>query len=334
MVTSDGQLNVGAFFYPWYGKYRHWLDGGHNPPTTWASYHLPNLYGQSTIPITDNCPGGGATTGGTINIADSLYDSNDTPTIIRQMQLMMSIGIEFGISSWWGQGTYEDIAFDKIINEVHPALLGTSSSYAAFKWCCLYEDEGFETPTIAQLISDLNYIKDNYTNNSHYLKVNNVPVIFVYNAAHAGFDAIDDLERWEDARASVPFHVVFKRDPLSAGAAASRMNGWYEYAPADAYFAALSGGHSAFISPGFHLFDAAVRLAPATTAQWDAACRDLKNANVRWKTIQTWNEWGEDTGIEPALEIDHNDAGTFTIKSTQRPVNQQLHLIFKSYFKP
>jgi hypothetical protein len=336
LVTADGQPNIGTFFYPWYGKYRHWVDGGHNPPTTWAAYYLPNLLGTSSTPVTNNCPGGGATTG-TPTFADALYDSNDTATITKQMQLMTNIGIEFGISSWWGQGTYEDTAFDKIIHEVHPQLATTHSDYQRFKWCCYYEDEGFETPSVAQLISDLNYIKDNYTTSPHYLKVNNVPVIFVYNAAHTGFDPIDDLERWEDARASVPFYVVMKRDPLSAGADPSRMNSWHEYAPADAYYAALSlggGGHSAFISPGFHLFDDVVRLAPATTAQFNTACQNLKNADVRWKLIQTWNEWGESTGIEPALEINHNDAGTFTLKTTQRPVNQQLHLIFKSWFRP
>ena len=30
--------------------------------------------------------------------------------------------------------------------------------------------------------------------------------------------------------------------------------------------------------------------------------------NVQFKLIETWNEWGEGSGVEPALEVVHNDA--------------------------
>src|SRR5687767_3536319 len=96
IVRNDSTYTLGAFFYPWYGKWRHWTDGGHNPPATWGSYFLPQIF-----------PGG--------SVSDNLYDNNDVNTIKRQIQLMVDCGIQFGISSWWGQGTFEDIALQKII---------------------------------------------------------------------------------------------------------------------------------------------------------------------------------------------------------------------------
>jgi hypothetical protein len=304
---NDSTYTVGAFFYPWYGKWTHWTDDGHTPPRTWGANFLPQIFDA--------------------DVATNLYDSNDPKVIQRQMYLMSAIGIQFGIASWWGVGTFEDKAFNTIINSVHPKI-----GFSKFKWCCLYEDEGFETPPVGQLVNDLNHIKTKFTGSPFYLHVNGKPVIFVYNAAHAGYNAMDDLKRWQQARAQVPFHVVFKRDPLTAGAPPSSMDGWYEYAPADAHFAQL-GSYSAFISPGFHLYHNAVRLPPATPTQWEAAVSKLRQAPVRWKTVQTWNEWGEGTGIEPAVPIVHDDAAGFRIKQTNTLPSQQYHEIFKRYFR-
>ena len=172
VIRNDVGTDVGTFFYPWYGKYRHWIDGGHNPPNTWASNYLPSLFNSQYPNI----------------ISDNLYNSNDTNTIKKQIQLMNDTGIEFGIASWWGQNTYEDMVFNKIINDVQPTMNG----YNKFRWAILYEDEGFGDPTLTEIINDLNYIKKNYASSPYYLHVNGKPVIFVYNAAHSGSDPLDD----------------------------------------------------------------------------------------------------------------------------------------------
>jgi hypothetical protein len=327
-ARNDVGYQVGAFYYGWYGKYRHWVDNGHDPPRNWAADNIPNLYGS------------GATN------ATNLYDSQSVDTIKKQMEIMTDIGVQFGIASWWGQNEFEDHQFNKCINCVHPVLDDngnppSGTRYTNFKWCVMHEREGFGTPTVAQLVSDLNWIKTRYANSPYYLWKNGKPVIFVYNAAHDGYDPLNDLSRWEQARSQVPFYVVMKRDPLSAGAAANRMDWWFEYAPADAHYSPLthnSVNYSAFVSPGFKLFHNTRRLAVATPAQFNTACTSLKsfqtaNPNA-FVTIQTLNEWGESTGVEPARAVvSHDDGlvGGFTLSAAPAEADQ-YHKIFKTHF--
>ena len=48
-------------------------------------------------------------------------------------------------------------------------------------------------------------------------------------------------------------------------------------------------------------------------ARFENDIEKLKNSNVQFKLIETWNEWGKDTGIEPAIKINHDDVNGFTI---------------------
>ncbi|MDQ3970395.1 MAG: PKD domain-containing protein, partial [Thermoproteota archaeon] len=100
---SQALLKVGTFYYPWYGKYKHWTEAGHNPPTTWAANFLPDIEPSR------------------FNPAVELYDSNNATVIKQQLGWMKQAGIQFAISSWWGQNSYEDIAFDSILNNIMPS---------------------------------------------------------------------------------------------------------------------------------------------------------------------------------------------------------------------
>lgn len=81
---------TGTFLYPWYGHYRHWESGDHNPPSTWSSEYLPDLKPGEFDP------------------SKELYDSGDKSVIKWQLKLMKKAGIRFAISSWWGKDSYED----------------------------------------------------------------------------------------------------------------------------------------------------------------------------------------------------------------------------------
>jgi hypothetical protein len=155
----------------------------------------------------------------------------------------------------------------------------------------------------------LSYIKTKYTSSPSYLKVDGKPVIFVYNAAHSGYDPLEDLNRWQQARQQTGFYVVLKVDPLSKGANPAAMDSWYQYAPAARYD--KQSTYSSMVSPGFWLFHESPRLV-RDPAAFESAVAQMAQDNVQWKLIETWNEWGEGTGVEPAQEITHNDAGTFT----------------------
>jgi hypothetical protein len=276
-------LKVGTFYYPWYGKYRHWRSDCHNPPITWASNFLPDIEPSRFNPLVE------------------LYDSNNATVVKQQLNWMKQAGIQFAISSWWGQNSYEDIAFGNILTNVMPAV---DNPNANLKWTIYYELEGFSDPSLEYLVSDLNYIKTKYTCSPSYMKINGKPVIFVYNAAHAYYDPLNDLDRWKQARAQTGFFVVMKVEPLSKGANPADMDGWHQYDPAKRY--EQQGGYSASVSPGYWKWHEAARLV-RNIADFESAVSKLASANVQFKLVETWNEWGEGTGVEPAQEIVHND---------------------------
>src|SRR5207249_9396533 len=144
----------------------------------------------------------------------------------------------------------------------------------------------------------LNYIKSKYASSSNYLTINGKPVIFVYNAAdnQPGYP-LNDLTRWQQVRDQTGFYVVMKVDPLSAGGSASSMDGWYQYSPTSTYDQQQT--YSASASPGFWKYtESSPRLGRDVT-QFESSVQKLASANVHFKLIETFNEWGEGTGVEP-----------------------------------
>jgi hypothetical protein len=276
---------IGTFYYPWYGKYRQWRSEGHNPPINWASNFLPDIETSSSF-----------------NPFVQLYDSTDSRTVKKQLALMRQAGIQFAISSWWGQNSYEDLAFYEILTKVMPAADNLNPD---LKWTIYHEWEGFSDPTLEYLLSDLDYIKRKYTSSTSYMKIDGKPVIFVYNAAHAYNDPLNDFERWKQARAKTEFFVVMKVEPLLKGVDPSDMDGWHQYNPALRYD--QHGSYYASVSPGYWKWHEAPRLV-RDVAEFELAVSKLAAADVQFKLVQTWNEWGEGSGIEPAQEVVHNDA--------------------------
>jgi hypothetical protein len=94
---------------------------------------------------------------------------------------MKQAGIQFAISSWWGQNTYEDFAFDKILANVMPAA---DNPHPELKWTIYHEWEGSSDPTLEYLLSDLDYIKRNYASSPSYMKIDGKPVIFIMLHMH------------------------------------------------------------------------------------------------------------------------------------------------------
>jgi hypothetical protein len=112
-----------AFYYPWFPK--NWNQLGIYPYT---NYH-PSL---------------------------GFYNSSD-PTVIRTHAAEMQYAnIQGAIVSWWGQGSYGDKNFARIL-----ALMDQGGP-TDFVWMLYYELEGTENPSISQIPSDLSYIKANY----------------------------------------------------------------------------------------------------------------------------------------------------------------------------
>ena len=272
-----------TFFYIWYKNpntdtsWSYWSDQG-NPPSTWFSHYLPDPNPSAFDPTQE------------------LYSANNYENFKWQVGKMAEARQEVAIASWWGQGTKEDTAFNNIITD----FMGRSDNpYPNLRWSMYYEDEGFGDPSVATLVSDLTHIKNAFTNNPYYFKIDGKPVIFVYGNTTDEPGTI--LQRWSDANAQLgnAFYYVLK---VFGGYATSspQPSSWHQYAPASR--SGQHGSYSYYVSPGFWLDGQAERLA-RNAADFENAVKSMVNSNATWKLTQTWNEWGEGTSVEPGQQV-------------------------------
>jgi len=267
-----------SFFYPWFPN---WSDRGHSPPKNWFSNYLPDL---------NPCA---------FDAATELYDSNDDATIYWQLAKMAEARLAVAISSWWGPLHKTDWTFRHILNDV---MNRPENPYPNLRWALYYEKESLGDPSVIELVNDLNYIKSNYTSQRGYLKIGGRPVIFVYAS---GSDGAGMASRWWQARAETGFYVVlkvyggYKADP-------NQPDNWHQYAPANRTDS--QPPYSFMVSPGFWLDGEPPRL-PRDISAFRQAVTAMVAAPVTWKLVETWNEWGEGTAVEPGDQVIQSATG-------------------------
>lgn len=271
-----------TFFYLWYqnpatdSTWSYWSDQG-TPPQTWFSHYLPD-----PIPAT-------------FDPSRELYSSHNYDTFKWQASKLAEARQEVAIASWWGQARKEDTALTKILTDF---MTRSDNPYPNLRWAIYYEQEGFGNPTVTQLVSDLTHIKNTFTTTPYFLKTNGKPVVFVYADATDGSTM---AQRWHDANVQLnnSFYIVLKVYPGYA-ADPNQPNSWHQYAPAVREDS--QGTYSYSVSPGFWLDGDAVRL-PRNLPAFQSAVSRMVASNATWKLVETWNEWGEGTSVEPGQQV-------------------------------
>jgi hypothetical protein len=213
------------------------------------------------------------------------YDLSDLNIIQQQISAMLYGHIQAGIASWWGQGSSTD-------NRMHLILAAAAST--TFKWSVYYEPEGTNNPAVNTITADLTYLRDQYSNDPAYLRINGRFVVFVYADAN---DGCDMAGRWKQAN-TVNAYIVLKVFPGYQNCA-SQPDGWHQYAPANA--ADSQGQYSYTISPGFWKVGENPRLV-RNLSTWRQNIRDMIASGADFQLITTFNEWGEGTAVESAEE--------------------------------
>ena len=267
-----------TFYYPWF-------TGGSDPS-------FPGAWDQLGIkPYTQYHPVRG------------YYDQTVNSIIDAHIADMQFGKFDFAISSWWGQGSREDVNFAALLAR----SVGTN-----FKWALYYEAEGntiagvpgSPNPASAQITADLNYIADNYVSHPNYLWIDGKPVIFAYG------DPSDDsagtpnilnrpAKRWSDANAAatVPWYYVLKvYDVWVTDDATYPAPGWHQYGPSTAVD--QQGSKSYTVSPGYWFATTTTPLLVRDIGTFAANVRNMLAASVAFKLITTFNEFGEGTAIE------------------------------------
>lgn len=215
------------------------------------------------------------------------YDSGAGATIRKHISAMQYGGIEVGISSWWGVGTRSDSRV--------PAILANTAG-SSFRWTLYYEQESQGDPTVAQIASDLRYIRDRYASDPSFFRVGGRFVVFVYTD---GGDACAMATRWSQANAGINAYLVLK---VFSGfkTCGTQPAGWHQYAPAQA--ADGQAGFSYAISPAFDKANEAAPRLARDLARWAKNVRDMIASGAPFQLVTTFNEWGEGTSVESATE--------------------------------
>ena len=128
------------------------------------------------------------------------YDAGSPNIVERQIRAMQYGRITAATYSWWGQGSPTDRRFD-----THLA----AGTHLRFKWAIYHELEGYGDPTVEEIRSDLEYIRDRYSASPAYLKLGGRPVVFVYGDADDGVGC-DAATRWAQANATVGAYLVMR----------------------------------------------------------------------------------------------------------------------------
>ncbi len=294
---SPIEPKVLAFYYPWYGtpwvsgQWVHWNEGGHNP---------------------DVFIGDRRDIGATDYPARDVYDSHDQTLIVSHLEEADAAGIDVLIGSWWGIGSFTDVALKEVMDVIE-------SEGALTRLCIYYET----VPGLSRdaAVADLTYILTEYGPREAYFKVEGTPVIFVYGRAIGQLSASDwqwvlaqvrqrhEALFWADAFILLPsvpagFDGVHFYNPVVFIALGADMTVLYKNFVS---MASSWGLYSAItVIPGYddsHIgrpFPIVVGRNGGTRYAdlWEAAIA----ARPDYVLITSYNEWHEGSEIEPSLE--------------------------------
>ncbi len=137
------------------------------------------------------------------------YNSADSRQVKRQIEDMVSRGIEGVLIDWYGSGTDSDLATRQVIKEaeLHPGFsVGIIVDVGTIKW-----NSCFGCSPQQALAAQLQYIERNYFNSPAYMRLDGRPVV-------SNFD-VDLLYKidWQAAKDAQWFHSCSDRRQLLVG---------------------------------------------------------------------------------------------------------------------
>ena len=143
-AAADKDYCVGAYYYPWYTDEK--FENGDLSRKQTLVYHLkPSLSPEL-----------------------GWYSQTHPEVISQHYKWAKYAGIDFFITSYWGQGS----SSDKTISQ----YMFDNPDRGDVKLAVFFEP----VITLANLANEMNYLCDNYFKRPGYFRIDNKPVIFVY----------------------------------------------------------------------------------------------------------------------------------------------------------
>lgn len=115
---------------------------------------------------------------------ENFYSSSDLNTIQRQIKLAKANGIDGFITSWDGVGTYSDKNFKLFLKQCEKLNFKTAIYYETLN------DKGPRSDE--EIFNSLKYMIENYGNHPSFIKVLDKPLIFIWASNEM------DINRWKN----------------------------------------------------------------------------------------------------------------------------------------
>ena len=310
---SGSSRLVLAVHYPWYGT----PDG---PARRWRHWNHPRLgMPEGRIlgfhdPRREVAPGR-LDIGATHYPEGGPYDSRDPVKIRAQLAMAREAGLDGFLVSWWGRESEEALGLDALFHEAR----GSGMLLAPY-----YETGELWRRGAAGVAADLASLLDRHAREPAWLRVDGVPVVFLYASHRLRPAAWDAVRARLAARGRSVFLVGDAPSPDWLAARPGwlqRFDALHTYTPVTflargrdvsavyGSFAALaSRAGRPFIpaaAPGFD--DRQVRM-PGTVVDraggrtYDQSWQAALSVAPAWVLVSSWNEWHEGSEIEPSVE--------------------------------
>jgi len=269
-----GPIESAIFYYPWYGtndldqNWRHWNDNNHSPPTDIAASFYP---------------------------ARGVYSSNDRAVVDAQMADIASAGVNTVVVSWWGPGSFEDLALPRIVMAAANHGLRTAVHIEPYS--------GRTPDTVQRDVADLTH---RFGISEYWIYASDGPAPEAWQALTSTFPAITFWAQGHSAGNGI-------RGVFQAYAARAGFDGVYTYDAVNYAFSdfktfcraartrALRCAPS--VSPGYD----GTRGVPDTVIRdrragdrYDESWAGAYAAGADQVSITSYNEWHEGTQIEGA----------------------------------
>jgi hypothetical protein len=297
-MGDDPSYRVGAFYYPWYSNpdfhdhWIHWDEIGFDPPVDISSDYYPLL---------------------------GPYSCFDPQVVAQHFAWYRQAGIGVVITSWWGQGSFED--------EVVPLLLEMAERY---NLKVTFHIEPYGGRSAGRVVEDIEYLYRRYGEHPSFYRTSEPSrwsmddrpkgLFFVWNIRHPDPDGETvEAEHWLDAVEAIhgmpDGGLVIAETTDASWIDRGHFDGIYNYAtihlaPGESFNWARGIPQLSWYIPsvlpgfsarriGYPASDFADRRGGATyEEQWQAAL-DV-DVEPQMITITSFNEWHEGTQIEPA----------------------------------
>lgn len=277
------------FYYPWYGtpaidgEWRHWNNNGYSP-------------GDGDIDA-DYMPSLGP------------YSSNDPDVLATHMQQIKEMGIDVIVVSWWGQGSFEDLAVPAILDAAQVEGIKVA-----------WHIEPYVGRTAASSALDVAYIYTHYGSHPAFYRVSKPNKWGVSTAARGVFYVFDSLSiadaTWVTAitslRGTSHDPILLAQTTDASKVDLGHWDGLYVYdtysQDGSNYFTigtALKANNSLWaptVGPGFYDERDGEHLQKDRNngATYDTSWVYTLGSLPTFITINSFNEWHEGGQIEPA----------------------------------